>query len=70
MESVIKIAVGLKATLGEANTLLRAAGYQTLDPKNKEDAIFIFGLENQKDAGKINELLREYNLKINLLDRE
>ena len=69
-ESVVKIAVGLKLTQGETNTLLQAAGYQSLNPRNKEDAILIFGLDNKKEAGKIDELLREYNSKINLMDKE
>lgn len=69
-ESVIKIAVGLKLTQDETNILLQTAGYQSLNPKNKEDAILIFGLDNKKEAGKIDELLREYNSKINLLDKE
>ncbi len=69
-ESVIKIAFGLKITQGEINELLQASGYQALDPKNKEDAIIIFGLDNKKDVGKIDELLREYHSKIRLVDKE
>lgn len=69
-ESVIKIAFGLKVTLDEINELLKAAGYHALDPKEKEDAIIIFGIDNKKEVGKIEELLREYNSKIKLLDKE
>ena len=69
-ESVIKIAFGLKATQAELNDLLNAAGYCGLDPRRKEDAIILFGLAHQKDVGKIDELLQEYNSKIRLVDKE
>ena len=69
-ESVIKIAFGLKATQAELNELLYAAGYCGLDPRRKEDAIILFGLSQQKEVGKIDELLREYNSKIRLVDKE
>lgn len=69
-ECVFKIAFGLQATRRELDELLQTAGYYVLDPKNKEDAIIIFGLENKKEVGKIAELLKEYNSKISLLDKE
>ena len=69
-ESVIKIALGLKATVNETNRLLRASGFHALDPKEREDAIITFGIENQKEVGKVDELLREYHSKIRLLDKE
>ena len=69
-ESVIKIAFGLGITQSETNDLLKVSGYRPLDPKNKEDAIIIFGIENKKEIGKIDELLKEYNSKIKLLDKE
>lgn len=69
-ESVIKIAFGLKITQSEINELLQSTGYHALDPKDREDAIIIFGLENKKEVGKIDELLREYHSKIKLVDKE
>jgi len=69
-ESVIKIAFGLKVTHSELNELLQASAYHALDPREKEDAIIIFGIENKKEVGKIDELLREYHSKIKLLDKE
>ena len=69
-ESVIKIAFGLQATRRELNELLRAVGYHTLEPQNKEDAIIIFGLEQKKEVGKIDELLREYKSKLRLSDKD
>ena len=69
-ESVIKIAFGLNITKSEINELLQATGFHALDPRDREDAIIIFGLENKKDVGKIDELLREYHSKYKLLDKE
>ena len=69
-ESVIKIAFGLQATRKELNGLLRIVGYHALEPQNKEDAIIIFGLEQKKEVGKVDELLREYKSKIRLSDKE
>ena len=68
--SVIKIAFGLQATRDELNELLRIVGYHALEPQNKEDAIVIFGLEQKKEVGKIDELLRGYKSKIRLSDKE
>ena len=69
-ESVIKIAFGLKVDISEANELLRSTGLHALDPRNKEDAIIIFGIEKQKDVSKIEELLKEYHSKMELLDKD
>lgn len=69
-ETVLKIALGLKITQSETNDLLKLSGYCPLDPKNKEDAIIIFGIENKKEVEKIDELLKEYHSKIKLLDKE
>ena len=69
-ESVFKIAFGLQITPAELNELLHASDYQALDPKKREDAIILFGLENKKEVGQIDELLRTYNSKIKLLDKE
>lgn len=69
-ESVFKIAFGLYITQNELNELLQAAGYQALDPKKREDAIIIFGLENKKEVAKIEELLGVYHSKIKLTDKE
>lgn len=69
-ESVVKIAFGIKSTSTELNELLHSAGFHALDPKNREDAIVMFGIDNMKDTEKVEELLREYNSKIKLLDKE
>ena len=69
-ESVIKIAFGLKISREEINELLRTAGFHALEPREKEDAIILFGIDNKKEVGKVEELLREYNAKIKLLDKE
>ena len=69
-ESVIKIALTLGVTQKEINELLFASGFHALDPRDRDDAIILFGIENCKEVGKIDELLREYNSKIKLLDKE
>lgn len=69
-ESVIKIALTLGVTQKEMNELLFASGFHALDPRDRDDAIILFGIENCKEVGKIDELLREYNSKIKLLDKE
>ena len=69
-ESVVKVSFGLGITRDEMNSLLRAAGCHALDPRNKEDAIIIFGIENKREIEKVAELLKEYGSKIRLLDRE
>lgn len=69
-ESVVKIAFGLKVTPDEINELLRAAGFHSLEPRDREDAILLFGIEHKKEVGKVEELLREYHSKISLLDKE
>ena len=69
-QSVIKIAFGVGMTKDELNGILRAAGFQELDPRDREDAVVLFGIENKKEVGKVDELLREYHAKIRLLDKE
>ena len=51
-ESIIKIAFGIKATQNEVNELLQAAGYHALDPKDREDAIIMFGWRIRKKLAK------------------
>ena len=58
-ESVIKIAFGLKINQREVNELLQAAGYHALDPKDREDAIIMFGLENEKDENRTKKKQKE-----------
>ena len=69
-ESVIKIALTLGVTQKEINELLFASGFHALDPRDRDDAIILFGIENCKEVGKIDELLKEYHSKIRLLDKE
>lgn len=69
-ENVIKIALGLGVTIEEINALLKLAKHKELYPKNKEDAIIKFGIEHKKDIYEINEMLKEYGSKINLIDEE
>ena len=69
-ELVVKIALALGVTTEEIDELLKLAGHKELYPKNREDAIVKFGIEHQKTIYEINEVLKEYHSKWNLLDEE
>lgn len=69
-ENIIKIALALGASVEEINELLKLSKHKELYVKNREDAIILFGIKNRKDIYEINELLKEYNPQINLLDKE
>ncbi len=68
--AVIKIVLTLGVNLAEADELLKLAGYKELYPKSREDAVIRFGIEHKKNIYEINEVLKEYDSKVNLLDKE
>lgn len=68
--AVIKIVLTLGVNLAEADELLKLAGYKELYPKNREDAVIRFGIEHKKSIYEINEVLKEYDSKMDLLDKE
>lgn len=68
--AVIKMVLTLGVNLAEADELLKLAGYKELYPKNREDAVIRFGIEHKKNIYEINEVLKEYDSKMNLLDKE
>ena len=51
--------VGMQATLEETQEMLKLCGYAQLYPKNKRDAIVLFGITHGKDLFEINDLLFE-----------
>lgn len=67
---VIKIVLTLGVNLAEADELLKLAGHKELYPRNREDAVIRFGIEHKKNIYEINEVLKEYGSKMNLLDKE
>lgn len=68
--AVIKMVLTLGVNIAEADELLKLAGYKELYPKNREDAVIRFGIEHKKNIYEINEVLKEYDSKMNLLDKE
>lgn len=48
---------GLQATVEEAQVLLKQCGYAPLYPKNRRDAILLYGLSHQQTLFQINDTL-------------
>ena len=56
-DRVLCLSVGLPATLAQTQELLRIGGMAQLYPKNKRDAIIIYGLTHGQTLPQVNELL-------------
>ena len=56
---LICLCYGLRANLNETQDLLKQCGLAELYPKNKRDAIIIFGLTHESDLYDINDKLFE-----------
>ena len=56
------LAVGMRLTLEETQTLLKCAGYSPLYVKLAFDSIVLYGICKSLSVIEINELLFEYNL--------
>lgn len=54
---LICMCIGMRATLEEIQEMLKLCGYAQLYPKNKRDAIILFGVTHGKDLFEINDLL-------------
>ena len=52
---------GLGATLEESQELLKQCGYARLYPKNRRDAIILYGIANGMDLFAVNDKLFEEN---------
>lgn len=52
---------GLSATLEETQELLKQCGYAQLYPKNRRDAIILYGIANGMDLFAVNDKLFEEN---------
>ena len=48
---------GLQATVAEAQVLLKQCGYAPLYPKNRRDAILLYGLSHKETLFQINDTL-------------
>lgn len=69
-EAVIKVALGLGATVEETNLLLKLSGNKELYPKMEEDAVIEFGILNHWNVYEIDELLKKRGLTMWLTDKE
>lgn len=58
---VLAIAVGMSLPVDEAQLLLRISKLAALDPRDKRDSVIIYGLKENLDIHKINDLLFELN---------
>ena len=56
---LICMCIGMQATLEETQELLKLCGCAQLYPKNKRDAIILFGITHGKDLFEINDTLFE-----------
>lgn len=56
-DRVLCLCFGLSATLAQTQELLRIGGMAQLYPKNKRDAIIIYGLTHGQTLPQVNELL-------------
>lgn len=54
---LICLCFGLSISLEETQALLRRSGYAPLYPKNKRDAIILYGLHNGLSLYKVNDML-------------
>lgn len=54
---LIAMAMGMECNLEEVQTLLRIASYARLDPRDRRDAVLIYGVLNHLTVAQINEYL-------------
>lgn len=56
---LIAIAVGMVLSVDETQLLLRVSKLAALDPRDKRDSVIIYGLKEELEIAKINDLLYE-----------
>lgn len=62
-DRLLCLCIGLSATVKETQRLLQHVGYAQLYPRNRRDAIVLYGLMHQKELTEINDKLFEENEK-------
>lgn len=67
-KAIVKIALGIEASLDELNRLLKLSGKKELYAKKEEDAIIAFGIQNHWNVYQIEELLEKRGLDVRLTD--
>ncbi len=63
-KKLLCIAIAMKLSLDEVQTLLKCAGYAVLYVKIPFDSIILYGICKQLSVVEINEILYEYGLEI------
>ncbi len=58
-DKLIKLAIGMKASIEDANQLLKAVQKLPLYAKSERDSIIIYGLSHKLDVDQLNDLLIE-----------
>ena len=56
---LIAIAVGMGLSVDETQLLLRVSKLAVLDPRDRRDSVIIYGLKEELEIAKINDLLYE-----------
>ena len=54
-----QICIGMKAEIEDAQTLLKQCGYAPLYPREKRDAVILYGLIRGKELNSVNDMLFE-----------
>ena len=63
-DKLIALMFGFVLSVDDGNMLLKSAGLSSLYPRDKRDAVIIFGLNNKLRIHEVDELLFELNLEI------
>jgi hypothetical protein len=58
-DKLIALMFGYMLTLDDGNMMLKAAGLSGLYPRDKRDAVIIWGLKNELDINEVDDLLFE-----------
>lgn len=61
-DRIIAFMFGFLLSVEDANRLLQSAGFTNLYPRDKRDAIIIFGLHNKLNINEVDDVLFEFNL--------
>jgi len=63
-DKLIAIMFGYELSVDDGNMLLKSAGLSNLYPRDKRDAVIIFGLNNKLNIGEVDEALFDLGLEI------
>lgn len=63
-DKVIMLCFGMHLTLRETQSLLKKCTYSELYPRNRRDAVVIFGLQHNCSIMETNDILYEYGLPV------